>query len=123
VGSEIKNLHGLYIYIYIYICTFIYMYISLYPDQDQPVVNNTACPRTHDARFLDHVIKRGRGRKQRKEVTISCVTRTETNGDVKSSVHPNNEKRNHLPIGSTYDYVARMYCDKKKLHVYWSFCR
>lgn len=34
------------------------MYISLYPDQDQPAVNDTACPRMHDARFLDHVIKK-----------------------------------------------------------------
>lgn len=39
------------------------MYISLYPNQDQPAVNDTPCPGTHDARFLDHVIKKGRRRK------------------------------------------------------------
>lgn len=47
---------------YRYIYAFIYMYISLNPDQEQPAVNDTACPRTHDARFLHHVIKRGRRR-------------------------------------------------------------
>lgn len=81
------------------------MYISLYPDPDQPAVNDTVCPRTHDARFLDHVIKR---KKKRARVTkksynycnfvCSTFKRTETSGSVKSSVYPNNKKRNHLPI-------------------------
>jgi len=101
VGSETKkSTRTLYIY------TFIYMYISLYPDQDQPVVNDTACPRTHDARFLDHIMKvenqeeESATKKSYNYCNFVCSTfeRTETSCGIKSSVYLNNKKRNHLPI-------------------------
>ena len=95
-----RNLHELYIY------TFIYMYISLYPDQDQPAVNDTACPRTYVARFLDHIMRVGKReeesatKKSYNYCNFVCSTfeRTEISCGIKSSVYPNNKKRNHLPI-------------------------